>query len=247
MSTYLELVQQLVGELGIGGANNGGVVPTTVSGQTGQLWNATKWIRDANNNINVLWSDWKYLARDYSEPLTIGNTSVPAHSGSEVVAKYDRASFWLDLTLSSAKQLGFVEWTLFRISHLPGSTSFSTGKPDAISQKRDGSLVLATPPNAAYTLTCEYWKRPDLLLADGDIPEMPEEFHRLILCEAAVKYGNKEAAGEIIQGMEAEYIYLMDKLEGSQAPGREWERQSSQDLPIEIEIPGFGDDELRAR
>lgn len=247
MSTYLELVQELVTELGIGGANQGATVPSTVVGQVGQLWNATNWIRQANNNINVMWEDWHFLSVEYSESLTIGSSAVPTHSGPETPKKWDRDSFWLNLTLSTAAQLQYMDWTVFRKIHSPGSSTRSNTKPAAITKKRDNTLILDSPADATYALTAEFWRRPDLLQADGDVPHMPEEFHRLIVCEAAIKYGNKEAASEVIQGMEAEYIYLLDKLEGSELPGREYERQGSQDVPIEIEVPGFPDDDLRAR
>ena len=248
MATYLQLVQQLVSELGIGGVNQGGTVPPTVVGQKGQLYNAINWVRQAENNINVMWANWDYLATDYSEALTIGSTAVPTHSGTETVNKWDRDSFWLNVTATSSGQLEFMDWTDFRKLILPGSGSASNGKPARITEKRNGTLLLDAPSNLAYTLTAEFWKEPVLLAADSDLPAMPAQFHRIIICEAAIKYGNKEAASEIIQGMEAEYLYLLDKLEGDQLEGRDYERMSTQDIPITIGIPGFGDeDNLRGR
>jgi hypothetical protein len=235
MSTYLELVQELVSELGIGGANQGGTVPDTVVNQTGQLWNAANWIKQANNNINVMWADWQYLAVEYSEALTVGSTTAPAHSGSETVKKWDRGSFWIDQTLNSAGQLSWFLWEDFRRHVLPGPTG-SNSKPSAITQKRDGTLLVNVPPDASYTLTAEFYKRPALLATDTDEPEMPEEFHRIIVCEAAIKYGNKEAAAEVISGMEAEYAYLLDKLQTDQL--------NSQDLPVVIDVPGYDEPEL---
>ncbi len=248
MATYLQLVQQLVTELGIGGTNQGATVPESVLAQKGQLWNAVNWIRQAENNINLLWADWNYLAVEYSEALTLASSAVPAHSGTETVNKWDRDSFWLDITLTTAAQLEFMDWTQFRKTVLPGSAAnTSNGKPSIITEKRDGTMLIDSLSDAAYTLTAEFYKEPVLLSADTDTPAMPAQFHRIIVCEAAIKYGNKEAAGEVIQGMEAEYLYLMDKLEGDQLEGREFERLSSQDVPIEISIPGFPEDNLRTR
>ncbi len=247
MSTYLELVKEFVAELGIGGANNGADVPTAVTSQTGQLWNAANWIKQAENNINLMWADWNYLAVDYSEVLTLGSTAVPAHSGTETVNKWDRTSFWLNHTLSSAGQLEFMDWTKFRKLLYPGVATRSNGQPSTITEQRNGTLLIDTPSNSAYAITAEFWKEPVLLSNDDDTPAMPSQFHRIIICEAAIKYGNKEAAIEVIQGFEAEYIYLMDKLEGDQLEGREYERLSTQDIPIEVGIPGFPDDDLRSR
>ena len=247
MANFLTLVQELVTELGIGGANQGATVPTTVVGQTGQLWNAVNWIKQAENNLNLMYSDWKFLQVEYSELLVVGSTTVPAHSGSETVNQWDRDSFWLDQSLATAKQLEFMEWTNFRKQVFPGSSTRSNAKPSVITERRSGSVLLDNPPDSAYTLTAEFWKEPVLLAADNDISPIPSQYHRLIICEAAIKYGNKEAALEVIQGMEAEYIYLLDKLEGDQLEGREWERRATQDVPIEVAIPGYADDDLRAR
>ena len=240
MSTYLELVQELVAELGIGGANQGAAVPATVTGQKGQLWNAVNWVKQANNNINLMWSDWRYLSVEYAEPLVIGSAAVPVHTGTEVARKWDRDSFWIDRSLTTVGELDFMAWEDFRREVLPGPAASNT-KPSSITMKRDGTLQLNVACDVAYALTAEFYKRPALLANDADLPEMPAEFHRLIICEAAIKYGNKEAAAEVISGMEAEYDYLLAKLMTDQLPGAEYDDQYSQDVPIVIDIPGYGD------
>ena len=245
MASFLTLVQELVSELGIGGANQGASVPTAVVGQTGQLWNAVNWVIKANNNINLLHTDWQYLATEYSEVLTIGSTAVAAHSGTESAKMWDRRSFWIDRDSTRAAPLTWLDWESFRTDVLPGATPTSFSKPSIITQKRNGSLILDVPSDLAYTLTGEFYRVPTLLAADADIPEMPVEYHRLIICEAAVKYGNKEAALEVINGMEAEYAYLIEKLEGDQLIGGEYDMQHSQDIPIVMDIPGFDETQDR--
>jgi len=240
MSTYLELVQELVTELGIGGANQGATVPTTVSNQTGQLWNAVNWIKQANNNINLMWADWRYLSVEYAESLVVSSADVTAHSGSESVKKWDRSSFWINRSLTSAAPLTFLSWEDFRRDILPGPAS-DDAKPAIITQQRDDTLLLDVPCDDTYALTAEFYKYPTLLASDNDTPEMPASFHRLIVCEAAIKYANKEAAAEIISGMEAEYDFLLAKLQTDQLLGGEFDDQYSQDIPLVMDIPGFED------
>ncbi len=239
---YLTLVKEFVAELGVGGANNGATVPDTILNQTGQLWNAANWIKQAENNINISHPDWKYLNVDYSEALVIGSADVPAHSGTETVRQWDRSSFWLDITTTAAKQLAWMDWVEFRSVILPGSAARPSSLPSWFSIKRDNSILINNPSDKAYALTAEFWKRPDLLVADAQEIAMPEQFSRLIICEAAIKYGNKEAAPEVIQGMEAEYIHLLNMLESDQLPGYEYETMGSQDIPLVIDVPGFADD-----
>lgn len=245
MADYLTLVQELVAELGIGGANQGATVPTTVVGQTGQLWNAVNWVQKANNNIQLLHTDWQFLSTEYSEALTITSTAVPAHSGAETVKSWDRRSFWIDRGTNRAAPLTWMDWEQYRADILPGPTPTSNSKPSIITQKRDGSLIVDVPCDLAYTLTGEFYKAPDLLAADIDVSDIPAEYHRLIICEAGIKYGNKEAALEVINGMEAEYSYLIEKLEGDQLIGGEYDTQHGQDIPIVMDIPGFDETQDR--
>lgn len=241
MATYLELTQRLVAELGIGGADNGATVPTTVAAQTGQLWRAAYWIQQAHNNICLLHVDWDFLYFEYSEALTVGSEAVPAHSGAETPKKWNRSSFYLDLTASTGSQLEWMKWHQFRGQLRAGFAARGNARPGTITQKPDGTLLLDNPSDSAYTLSGEGWKRPTVLSADTDTPDFPEEYHRLIVCEAAIKYGNKEAALEIIQGMEAEYSLILAEMEADQLPDREYDRLAAQDIDLTMEIPGFSD------
>ncbi len=239
MADFRTLTQELVAELGIGGANNGATIPTTVVSQTGQLWNAANWIKQAHNNICLLHTDWNFLHAEYSEALTVGNTAAPAHSGSEVVKKWDRSSLFLDMSTDGA-QLEFMDWPTFRTSIRPRYGDRSNGKPTTFTIKPDNSILLDNPPDQTYTLEAEFWKRPTVLAGDTDVPDLPQEYHRLIICEAAIKYANKEAAIEIIQGMEAEYLLLYHEMQADQLPMREIDRMGAEDYELTVEIPGFG-------
>lgn len=246
MSTYLELVRELVAELGIGGANSAGTVPETVLGQSGQLWNAVNWIKQAHNNLCLLHPDWEFLLVDYSESLTVGERAPPAHSGSEAVRKWDRTSFWLNKTLTSARQLEWVEWNMFRTLYDTNTANLDNTNPSIITIKPDRTLLLESPPDDTYAITGVFWRRPPVLAADDDTPAIPQEYHRLIVCEAAIKYGNKEAAIEVIQGMTDEYAMLLEGLEADYLPMRDFDRMGAADVDLVMEIPGYPDD-LRTR
>jgi hypothetical protein len=238
MATYLQLTQKLVAELGIGGANNGATVPTAVTAQTGQLWNAANWIAEAHNNLSLLHVDWNFLHTNYQETLSVGSTAIPAHSGSEVVKKWDRSSFFLDVSTGGG-QLEFMDWPEFRATIYNGYGNRSNGKPTTFTIKPDGSILLDNPCDQAYTLDAEFWKRPTVLAADGDTGDIPQEYQRLIICEAAIKYANKESAIEIIQGMEAEYLLLYHEMQADQLPMRESDRMGAEDHELTVQIPGY--------
>ncbi len=237
---YLELVQELVEELGIGGADSGSGTPDTVLSQVGPLGRAVRWIAQGNNHINLMWRDWKFLSTDYSETLTIGSRTWPAHSGMETVRQWDRTSFWLDKSTDDAKELKYLDWQQFRRTQEVGAHAVNA-PPTWFSVQPDNTIAIDNPPDIAYAATAEFWKRSTLLASDNDTPDMPAEYHRLVVVTAGIMYGNKEGAIEVISGMSAEYRVLVNELQSDQAPGFEPDTLSAEDTPLEVTIPGFQD------
>jgi hypothetical protein len=235
--TYLELCKELVSELGIAGGSG----PTTVVGQTGALGNACRWIRQANNDINVQWKNWRFLWTEYNEMLQAGIQMPPAPStpSGVRVRQWDRSSIYLNKYTNSPIQLEFVPWPVFRAQY--GFGVPVAGQPLVFSVKPDNTLIVDRPVDAIYSITGEFWRRAVLLTADNDMPDMPEEYHRLIVATAAVKYANKEDAPEVISGMEAEMINLMDKLQSDQLDGFELDNMSTQDVTAAMVLPGEAD------
>lgn len=223
---YLELCKDLVKEVGIAG----GTGPATVTGQTGELANVVRWIRDANDDINNLWKDWKYLWGEYDQSVTTASPPLPVGIS---IRTWHRDSFWTNYGTAAGRKLTFVDWNVFRTNQANGARP---GVPTAFTIKPNNSLMLDRAPTVATPLHGEYWRRPAQLAVDGDTPAMPAEYHRIIVCRAAIMYGNREAAGEIISGMEAEYIDKLEKLQSDQLEAFRYDRMAGQDLPLQMEI-----------
>lgn len=235
--TYLELCQELVSELGIAG----GTGPTSVVGQTGILNNVCRWIREAENDINVQWKNWKFLWTEYHEMLQAG-IQVPPAPGTPAgvkVRQWDRSALYLNKETNSPSQPSFVPWEVFRSKFAVGSPT--AGRPAFWSVRPDNTLIFDRPADAIYSITGEFWRRSVRMRVDSDMPAMPEEYHRLIVATAAVKYGNKEDAPEIISGMEAEMISLMAQIQSDQLVGFELDTMSTQDISYTVMQPGEAD------
>lgn len=220
---FRELCQAYVKELGI----SGGTGPSSVLNQTGEFANVVRWIADANLWVDSLWRDWKYLWSEYSGTMT-GQSLAPAS-----IREIDRSSVWINFGTSNASNLSWIEWKLLTEYRARPTL---TGSPVYFSVSPSGTLWL----DRAVTnlpLRFEYWRRPAKLAQDTDLPSMPEDYHRIILARAAIMYGNREAAPEIISGMESEYIDLLDKLQSDQLESFRHERMSGQDVPLSLEYP----------
>lgn len=239
--TFLELCQELVAELGI--ANGTG--PDSVLNQAGEYDNVTRWIRDSSLWIDNLWKDWKYLWVAYSgvlgnnaDPVLNRYAPPPNTPPGVLVRRWNMASFWCEKHSASAQPLDCLEWRRFAMIYDVGLEAASPGMPRVIAVRPNNVLQVFPIPNQNYTLTGEFWRRPPVLALDNDVPLMPAEFHRIIVCRAGIMYGNREDAPEVIQGMEAEYIDLKEKLESDQLEAFDYDRMAGQDLVLEGDIPG---------
>lgn len=228
--TYLELCRNYVQELGIAG----GTGPAAVTGQTGELANVIRWIRDAGIYIDNLWMDWSYLWREYDVSVTTSAVPMPALPANAPVKTWDRGSMWMSYGTAAARRLTYVPWDEWRVMLAGGITS---GIPSEFTEKPNRSLVLNHVPPSPLPFHAEYWRQPRALEANDDVPDLPEQWHRIIICRAAIMYGNREAAGEIISGMEAEYADTLEKLQSDQIPAFRHERMGGQDVALQVEVP----------
>ena len=80
-------------------------------------------------------------------------------------------------------------------------------------------LALGPVPNAdEYTVSGGYFKSPQALSANADIPECPEQFHEIIVWRAMLFYARYEAAPEIYQDAEINYNRMFAELVIDQRP-----------------------------
>ena len=104
--------------------------------------------------------------------------------------------------------------------------------------KPDGTLVTSVIADTTYDFYGRGWKEPVRLTADDDVPAIPESYDRIIIARAAIYYADKEDAPEILEGANAEYIDLLDKLQSTQLSAFRYDRMSTQDEQLEVGIPG---------
>ena len=80
------------------------------------------------------------------------------------------------------------------------------------------SLILALPPDDIYTVTGVYYKKPTELSANDDMPDMPEQYHMLIVYRAMQEYGFYESAQEVIQRGTIRYNDMLQNLVIDETP-----------------------------
>ena len=227
MSTYLELCQDLVREVGISGTG-----PSAVTGQIGELRRVVMWIADAYTEIQQR-TDWRWLRRSFTlqtveDQETYAFSEVTDVDAIAVISRFGKWRFEdyddppkIYLTSSGvAGQTWMIATSWESYKQIYGIGVQNSGQPLYITANPQDKMVIGPAPNGIYTLTGEFYRSAQILAADGDIPEMPTQFHKLIVYRAMEKYGIYEAAQEVVVRASKEGRRMLRQLENNQ--GARW-------------------------
>ena len=225
---YLAICQRAALECGV---TNSSDVPSSVSGQTGNLLRIVNWAADAYTELQTSQKNWKWLRRKFTFN-TVADTSEYAYGSITDVAAsgfITRLERWLlndprnppKCYLASGSKaaeyfLGWLEWDDFQALYEHGT--WGSQPPVHISVAPDKQIHLGPPPSAAFTVSGNYQRSPQVLSGGADVPEMPPEFHMVIVYDTMYKYGNFESALEIINRQKTEGAALRSQLRADQLP-----------------------------
>lgn len=223
MLTYLELVQKVARETSAS-------EPSTTTGQTGESRRLVDWVNDAWLDIqNKHDTGWRWLRHGFTVNTAASDDTYTYSdcSDSTSASAITRFGQWrlndnclrpkCYLTSSgvgSEYWLNYLCWEDF--CHIYKIGSQSTGSPAHITIDPQNQLVIGPTPDAAYTITGEYYRSAQTLVADSDTPEMPEQFHNLIVWYAMEHYGYSEIAQEAIGKAKTFGKRMLKQLEGNQ-------------------------------
>lgn len=222
MSTYLELVQQLHRDCGASGTE-----PTGVTGLTGEAKRLANWVKRADEYVQLKWVKWKFLRGEFSSATT---ASVATLANPNNLKSWDFKTFKMILPgKTDLNPLSVVEYHAIRSEIL----DTSEGVPWRAIVMPDKSLKFEPVPDNAYTIVADYYNKPTLLAANGDVSLIPDEFHQIIIGRAMILYANFESAPEIKDQGEEIYTEQLALLENDQLPNQEHSRF---DVGAEIEV-----------
>ncbi len=229
--TFLELCQAYVREAGID--RSGTPRPVSVQNQVGELASAVDWVRQAYIEIQRSKSNWAFLRGYFTLDTVDGQQKYAASDCKDVSTGQDVdrfAAWWLDdienppkCYLKSTGRGGeywmtYIERRYFNQLYAIGNNAIAKSMPAHIAIDFDRKLMLGLTPNDVYVVSGEYQKSAQVLTEDDDIPEMPEDFHYLIVYEALRKYGGSDMAPEVLMRVETEGAALRSSLVSDQLP-----------------------------
>jgi len=211
VNTFLYWVQELHRESGAAGR-----APTTVTGVTGEAARLVGWVKEANQSVQRLWDNWKFLRTTYSQACTAGTNTLaaPADIGA---GTWDLDSFMITESGQSISSPILV-YEYDNVKQEPIDTS--SGVPWRVVVMPDNSLRLESTPNAAHVIAADYYREPavDEFDVDADTSTIPAKFQRIILAEALLMYAEYEGAQEAKTKGDRIKGEIMPRLENSQLP-----------------------------
>jgi hypothetical protein len=214
--TFLQICQRLRQEAGVSG-----IGPASVLNQTGEMKRIVDWVNTAWEDIQLTRPNWNWMRADFSFDTTLDDYDYTAAEAG-ITTRFSQwdtdtiKSFRTSVGVSNEFELGELLYSRYRSIYLVGPQP--SGTPICFSLAPDKKLLLGPKPDGVFTVSGQYWKTPQVLAVDDDEPEMPAEFHMLIVWKALENYGYYESAPECEARGKKYGNRYMNRLELNQLP-----------------------------
>lgn len=230
MSTYLELCNKLRDLTGITGSS----LNTTVS-QTGMNKKITLFIADADEWLQKLYSDWKFLA-ETAIITTVSGTDEYTLSDLSITDLniWDKDNFFINPGTADYRKLNNLLYDTWRKSNYRLGVKVSA-EPTEFVIKPDNSLVFIDKPNAAYTIWADYYKKPARMTADDSTSSIPAQFEMAIIHKAKMYQAEYFEDVSLYNSAKSDFVVEFDSLCANQLPYRS-EKNISSNNPEEFRI-----------
>lgn len=220
---YLQLVQRLRQECAVSGTG-----PTSVVNQTGMSGLLVSWIDAAWVEIQGLHNNWNWMRQPFAfETAANVGDYLPATTTNTLTGELlTDLRFWHKETFRAQRasigvqdEQWLVEWEYQVFRNTYRFSLQVPGRPVVFAEKPNGkAIMLGQIPDQVYSITGEYQVRATHLVDPTDVPDMPEEYHLMIVYKAMQSYGLYEAAPEVLNRGQVEYQKLLTQIEREQIP-----------------------------
>ena len=228
---FLQIAQRLRVESGL--TSSISVSPTTVVAQAGELARIVNWAKDAYTDLQTSKTNWRWLRSRFTIPTVAGTdtyayTAATDQISSSTISRFAR---WIPLAdtgephltcyrtatgVSDEQMVYFMPWPDFRDEYKRRTQN--NGRPLHFTIDPQNNLVFGPKPDAIYTVVGEYQKSAQTLALDADTPEMPSDYHMLIVWNALLDYAGYSAAPEAFTRAQVKAKPLKSGLEIDQLP-----------------------------
>lgn len=209
MSTFLQLAQKVNTLSG----TQGTISSVSATGHQAVI---VEIVKSAWTDIQNLRPDWDFLKVTSNLSTVVGQTSYDVTDlfgigGTNIIGSW-RGIVKPDLT--QAKKVSMDYYILKDLENLD-QTSVNYYSWDAIN-----NLLYINPPDAVYSLGLYYYRKPQVLSTNVDVPLGPTELHDAIVYRALVDLGSYIGSADLYQSYLTKSDALIGSLMRSQLPAK---------------------------
>lgn len=185
---YLSLCQAVRSRIGLHGTG-----PSTVVSPTDVEMDIVDAVKDAWLDIQNSREEWDWMRTTESFETTVSKTNytkTDLGGPSNRIARVIKDSFWLNDGTQWGK-LTYIDEDTFE---LLSKNLTVTSVPTYFTVHRNDGSISVYPPDGVYSCEIDYWKVPQTLAANTDTPELPSQWHNLIVYLAIQKLSSSIAS-----------------------------------------------------
>lgn len=211
MGTFLTIAQDVRQEAGLAGTG-----PAAVTNQVGMDKKLVTWVKNAWIDIQETHQTWRFLWKSDGVLTTTSGvrTYDPVSLGFNVrTISKESIRAYLG-TVANEMWLQYMEYAEFRNKYLRGVIVL--GRPICYTWTPDNRIVMYPTPNDAYTVSFEYYRTPQVLADNGDVPICPEWLHDAIKYRALMYYAAHDENNVLYQEAAAEFARWRTRMEDDQ-------------------------------
>lgn len=209
---FLELAKRAYKEAGLSGDG-----PASVSSQHGMNAKVVNWVRSAYEEIQTQ-QDWNSDWARFTTALQSGKEFYSPASDFGLDSKgVARDGLYLYRTADGphAKHWpAFLGWQQFREIRIPDVT----GIPSYYSIAPDESICFHPMPSDGLAMVMEYYRNPQELDGNTDVPRIPARYHMAIVWRAVMFYCSHDENLALYQSAEQNYRRIMRRAAISELP-----------------------------
>lgn len=166
-----------------------------------------------NDTLNDIYNEYRLPFMETSQGYTLASGVSDITNGVGLPTNYVQAIDGLLTTTGLEKVLPFLDIRQIDGYHpdADDTTVHPANVPESLYFYAE-TIRTYPKPNAAYTLTLRYYKKPTLLSADADVPDLPSEFEELLVVGAAYRILQVKDNYDQAAILQNKYDELLQKL-----------------------------------
>lgn len=212
---YLAIAQAVKRESGLSGNM------VAIAGSQGDDLRIFNWVNWAARDITLMREDWRFRRGSATLASTLAQSNPAASfsltdfaSWKPATRFYKPTSYRLTDTSTSESALSWLDYDAFRATYFIGTQT--PGRAQHWSVSPDEAFLIGPAPDTEHFIRADYVKDYIDLVTEVDVPKIPARFHMLIVWRALMEYGGFDAAGEVYQRAEKNYLAMWPQLVQSQ-------------------------------